>query len=436
MRRDILRAGLCMAAVSALLLGCGRDLPREADRQQTDVSAAETRSPEQLEEETSEKTEEETKKPSETAVLPEKEEAEIPEKVPEESLEEKIGSILGNMTLEEKVAQMFIVLPEGLTGAGCVTAAGETTRDAIREVPVGGFIYMEQNLESASQVQEMLSNVQSYSMERIGLPAFTCVDEEGGTVARISGRGNFDVPAIGDMCEVGASGDPEQAYMVGKEIGGYLGGLGFNVDFAPDADVLSNPENQVVRWRSFGSDPQLVAEMAAAELKGLREQGVLGAYKHFPGHGATAGDTHEGYACTDKSLEELQACELIPFQRGIQEGVPMIMVGHISLPSVTGDGTPASLSEVLVTEVLRNQMGYEGIVVTDAMNMGAVANTYTSAQAAVAAVSAGVDIILMPMDFYGAYEGILDAVRNQTISPERIDASLERILRVKLQMME
>ena len=170
MRRDILRAGLCMAAVSALLLGCGRDLPREADRQQTDVSAAETRSPEQLEEETSEKTEEETKKPSETAVLPEKEEAEIPEKVPEESLEEKIGSILGNMTLEEKVAQMFIVLPEGLTGAGCVTAAGETTRDAIREVPVGGFIYMEQNLESASQVQEMLSNVQSYSMERIGLP--------------------------------------------------------------------------------------------------------------------------------------------------------------------------------------------------------------------------------------------------------------------------
>ena len=172
--------------------------------------------------------------------------------MPEESLEEKIGSILGNMTLEEKVAQMFIVLPEGLTGAGCVTAAGETTRDAIREVPVGGFIYMEQNLESASQVQEMLSNVQSYSMERIGLPAFTCVDEEGGTVARISGRGNFDVPAIGDMCEVGASGDPEQAYMVGKEIGGYLGELGFNVDFAPDADVLSNPENQVVRWRSFG----------------------------------------------------------------------------------------------------------------------------------------------------------------------------------------
>ena len=275
---------------------------------------------------------------------------------------------------------------------------------------------MAQNLESESQVREMLENVQTYSRERLGLPVFTGVDEEGGTVTRIGGRGNFDVPWVGDMRDVGSTGDSALAYETGVTLGTYLRDLGFNVDFAPDADVLSNPENEVVRYRSFGSDPALVAEMAAAELKGLKEQGVLGCYKHFPGHGATAGDTHAGYAYTDKTLEELMSCELIPFQRGVEEGVSMIMAGHISLPSVVGDDTPASLSSTMITEVLRGQMGYDGIVITDAMNMGAISQSYSSGEAAVRAILAGADMILMPGDFSSAYAGVLEAVENQTIS--------------------
>ena len=161
---------------------------------------------------------------------------------------------------------------------------------------------------------------------------------------------------------------------------------------------------------------------------------MLGCYKHFPGHGATAGDTHAGYAYTDKTLEELSACELVPFQRGIEEGVSMIMAGHISAPSVTGDDPPASLSSVMIDGILRGQMGYDGIVITDAMNMGAVTQSCSSAEAAVRSILAGADMILMPQDFYSAYEGVLAAVEDQTISEERIDQSVERILRVKLQM--
>ena len=353
---------------------------------------------------------------------------------PEKDLEDRIAEYLDGMTIEEKVAQMFFVLPESLTGTELVTAAGETTRQSFDEIPVGGIVYMARNLESASQVKEMLSNLQTFSQERIGLPVFTGVDEEGGTVTRIGGRDNFDVPDVGDMRDVGSTGDTDLAYETGTTLGTYLKDLGFNVDFAPDADVLSNPDNQVVRYRSFGSDPELVAAMAAAELQGLQEQGVLGCYKHFPGHGATAGDTHAGYAYTDKTLEELSACELVPFQRGIEEGVSMIMAGHISAPSVTGDDTPASLSSVMIDGILRGQMGYDGIVITDAMNMGAVTQSCSSAEAAVRSILAGADMILMPQDFYSAYEGVLAAVEDQTISEERIDQSVERILRVKLQM--
>ncbi|MDY3250413.1 MAG: glycoside hydrolase family 3 protein [Candidatus Choladocola sp.] len=350
----------------------------------------------------------------------------------EEKIDMKVQMFLDTMTLEEKVAQLFIVLPDTFLGVDGVTAAGEVTREAIRQIPVGGFIYMSQNLQSSEQVREMTAAVQSYSMERTGLPMFLCVDEEGGTVSRISGRGLFDVPDIGNMCDVGARGNVEEARRIGETIGAYLSELGFNIDFAPDADVLSNPDNSVVRYRSFGSDPELVSEMSAAVLNGLQTKGVNGVLKHFPGHGATEGDTHEGYAYTSKTLEELKECELVPFQEGILTGVHFIMAGHISTPNVTGNETPASLSYTMITEILREQMGYEGIVVTDAMNMGAVAGSFTSADAAVMAVNAGVDLILMPADFQSAYSGVLEAVKSGTVSEERIDESLRRILRIKL----
>lgn len=351
------------------------------------------------------------------------------------SLDEQVERYLSEMSLEDKVAQMFIVLPEALTGADFVTEAGDQTKEAIEKTPVGGLVYLEQNLQNPSQVREMLENVQTYSMDRTGLPAFTCIDEEGGSVARLNHDPTFGLPYIGDMAEVGASGDVQAAYDIGLKIGGYLSDLGFNVDFAPVADVLTNPDNQVVRSRSFGSDPLLVSDMASAVSAGLNDNGVLSTFKHFPGHGATEGDTHEGYAYTPKTLEELSGSELLPFQRGIEEGVDMIMVGHISLPAIIGDDTPASLSYKMITEILRGQMGYDGLVITDAMNMGAISQLYSSADAAVKSIQSGADLILMPADFADAYQGVLGAINNQ-ISVERIDESVGRIIRAKSSLLQ
>ena len=347
---------------------------------------------------------------------------------------DKVQQIVGSMSLEEKVAQLFLVQPEAIVDIGTATAAGDATKQTINKTPIGGFVYFSDNLQSEQQVQDMLRNVQKYSEDRIGLPAFLSVDEEGGTVARVASTGRFDVTDVGDMAKIGASGDVQQARQAGETIGSYLSELGFNLDFAPDADVLTNPDNTVVKKRSFGSDPRVVSDMSLAVAQGLAQHQVYSVYKHFPGHGATAGDTHQGYAYTDKTLDELKQSELIPFENAIQNNAEFIMAAHISAPRVTGDDTPASLSKTMITDILRGQMGYDGIVVTDAMNMGAVTEQYTSAQAAVKALQAGADLVLMPEDFQEAYQGVLNAVKDGTLTEQRINESVTRIVKVKVHM--
>lgn len=347
---------------------------------------------------------------------------------------EEVQNIVDSMSLEEKVAQLFLVQPEAIVDIGTATAAGDATKQAINKTPIGGFVYFSDNLQSEQQVQDMLRNVQKYSEDRIGLPAFLSVDEEGGTVARVASTGRFDVTDVGDMAKIGASGDVQQARQAGETIGSYLSELGFNLDFAPDADVLTNPDNTVVKKRSFGSDPRVVSDMSLAVAQGLAQHQVYSVYKHFPGHGATAGDTHQGYAYTDKTLDELRQSELIPFENAIQNNAEFIMAAHISAPRVTGDDTPASLSKTMITDILRGQMGYDGIVVTDAMNMGAVTEQYTSAQAAVKALQAGADLVLMPENFQEAYQGVLDAVKDGTLTEQRINESVTRIVKVKVHM--
>lgn len=345
---------------------------------------------------------------------------------------EQAMQMAAGMTIEQKVAQMFMITPDALTGVDGATRAGDSTKAAYAQYPVGGLIYMSKNLTGTDQTTEMLSNMKTFSQEAVGLPIFLGVDEEGGTVARIASNSAYGVTDVGNMSAIGASGDTQNAYNAGSTIGTYLNALGFNMDFAPVADVLSNPDNTVVKDRSFGSDSQLVADMVCAEIQGLNEHQVSAVIKHFPGQGATAGDSHDGAVSTDKSLEDLMANELVPFQQAINNGASFVMVGHISAPSVTGDSTPASLSSVMVTDVLRNQMGFTGVVITDAMNMGAITSQYSSAEAAVAAINAGVDIILMPEDFQAAYQGVLDAVTNGTISEDRINESVARIIKAKL----
>lgn len=351
-------------------------------------------------------------------------------------LEREVRERVSEMKLEEKVAQMFMITPEALTGYSQVTTAGEVTYQALKEYPVGGIIYFSSNIIEPEQLREMTRNVQDYAVEISGIPIFLGIDEEGGMVTRIARNDAFEVERFPDMWEIGKDGDLEYAHYVGETIGTYLKDNGLNLDFAPDADVLTNSENKVIGKRAFSDDALLTAEMAVNVMQGLESQNVYACMKHFPGHGGTVGDTHQGYAYTERIIEELRQEELIPFQYGIENGISFIMVSHIALPNIIGDETPASTSKYIVTDILRDEMGYDGIVITDAMNMGAITTCYNSADAAIAAVLAGVDIVLMPGDFKAAYQGVMDAVVNGEIEEERINESVKRILRVKIEMMK
>ena len=350
----------------------------------------------------------------------------------ENEIDQKIDEILDKMTLEEKTAQLLVVLPESLTGVGHVVAAGEVTKNAISQYPVGGIIYMETHVVSEYQFIDMVKNIQSFSEERIGIPLLICIDEEGGRVRRISGKGIEGVPEIPSMYEIGSTKDAQEAYRIGCKLASYLERFQVNTDFAPVADVFSNENNTVIGTRSFGNDAALVADMVEQEVRGLQENHISATLKHFPGHGDTAEDSHLGGAYSYKTLEELRECEFLPFQAGIDAGADFVMMGHISLPNVLGEDIPSSLSHRMVTEILREELGFQGIVITDAMNMAAITSRYSSAEAAVLALKAGVDIILEPSDFRAAYQGVLEAVENGDIEEERIDESVRRILGVKL----
>lgn len=335
--------------------------------------------------------------------------------------------LLDSMTLEEQVYQMFIVTPETLTGVSTATRAGTTTRSALQSHPVGGLVYFAANILSPEQCTTMIANTQSYS--KIGL--FIAVDEEGGRVARIGNNSAMGTTSFPSMSEIGSSGDTASAYAVGSTIGTEIAQFGFNLDFAPVADVNSNPNNTVIGDRAFGSDPDLVAEMVAAAVQGFRDSGTLCTLKHFPGHGDTDTDSHYGYTELLKTLQDLRSVEFIPFQAGIDAGADFVMVGHISVPEVTGDDTPASLSATMIG-ILREELNFQGLVITDSMVMNAITDRYSSGTAAVMAVQAGVDVILEPSSLTGAVQGILSAVEDGTISEERIQESVLKILEVKL----
>lgn len=370
----------------------------------------------------------------ETESIPQTEEPEATEAQTQtvvDPLVEQAAQIVSGMTLEEKVAQMFFITPEALTGYGQVTVAGDATNEAYQKYPVGGLIYNSQNLVDIDQTKTMMAKMQQYADSRISLPVFLGVDEEGGSVTRIASNEVYGLTNVDNMSDIGATGDTQNAYQAGVTIGTYLSDLGFNLDFAPVADVLTVSDS-VIGNRSFGTDSELVASMALSELQGLESMGIQGVVKHFPGHGGVSGDSHSGAVSTDKSLEELFASELVPFQRAIDGGAEFLMVGHIAAPNVTGDDTPASLSKVMITDVLRTQMGYQGVVITDAMNMTAITANHAADEAAVLAVNAGADMILMPEDFGKAYNGVIDAVNNGTIEEYRINEAVVRIVKAKL----
>lgn len=342
-----------------------------------------------------------------------------------------VEEILQSMTLEQKVAQLFFVSPEGLTGVDGVSRTGDVMRESFLAYPVGGILYSTPNLLDPEQTSAMTRGLQSFAMETMGIPVFISIDEEGGKVTRIAKNDAFGVQNVGNMADIGSGSSSFTAEEAGSYIGEYLNHYGFNMDFAPDADVLTNPNNTVIGKRSFGSDPNQVAAMAYDYARSLQAKGVLACYKHFPGHGGTGEDSHEGYAYTYKSKEELRACDLIPFEEGIRNGLQVIMVSHVSCPGVTGSDTPATLSKEIVTGILREELGFGGILITDALDMGAISNHYEKTEACIRALEAGCDMLLIGGSFKGAYDGVLEAVQSGRITESRIDESLRRILTVK-----
>lgn len=352
---------------------------------------------------------------------------------PDENLQ-RAEEIVEGMSLQQKVCQLFMVTPEAITKVDPTTAAGEKTRLALKDYPVGGIILFKKNLEDAKQLKEMTGNLQRFSEEAAGVPLFIGIDEEGGKVTRIAGNELFEIENTDTMQNIGSTGDTEKARETGAYIGAYLKEYGINLDMAPDADVVLEGAKSSIGDRSFGSDPEMVGEMALAYMEGLKDSGVAGVPKHFPGHGAVAEDTHDAAAITEKDWGELAAFDLIPFQKLINGGARFLMVAHISVPKVTGDEIPASMSGIILTNKLRLEMGYKGIIMTDALNMGAVANNYECAEAVIESIKAGVDIILMPKDFETAYMGVMTALDEGIVSEQRINESCIRIVKTKLDM--
>lgn len=343
--------------------------------------------------------------------------------------EKRAAEILADMTLEEKVYQLFIADPGALVPEGMdFSPQFANSEEEIRRHPVGGLIYFSESLVYREQCVEMIKKVQSFS--KLGM--FISVDEEGGEIARIADNPDMGTTSFPDTGTIGDSGDLSAARMEGYTIGSEIRELGFNLDFAPVADVNSNYNNPVIGTRAFSSDPETAAEMVAESVKGFNAGGVMCTLKHFPGHGDTETDSHFGYAETGKTLSELEKCEFVPFRAGIKAGAPFVMAGHISVPEVTGNNEPATLSEEIITGILRNRLGFEGIVITDSMQMEAVTDSYTSAEAAVKAVKAGCDIILMPDNLAEAAEGLKAAVNDGTLTENRIDESVMRILEAKI----
>ena len=339
------------------------------------------------------------------------------------------------LTPEEKIGQLFIIRPDALdltlsqetindAKADGVTMLTDAMRETLQAYPVGGICQFGKNITDPEQLAQFNADLQAASRT----PLFIAVDEEGGAVARLANHPAFDLPQYESAAAVGASGDPADACAMGQTIGAYLKEYGFNMDFEPDADVNTNPDNPIIGTRAFSSDAATAAEMAAAAADGLRTGGILPTLKHFPGHGDTAEDSHTALAVTYKTLDELQACELLPF--AADTGLHAVMVGHIAALNVTGDGTPATLSPQLVALIPDAE---NTLIVTDSLAMDAITAAYTPGEAAVQALKAGCDVLLMPNSLPEAYAAVLEAVQNGTISEERLDRSVNKILLYKQQ---
>ncbi len=363
--------------------------------------------------------------------------------------EAEIDAMIDSMTLREKVGQLFIIRPESLYNEITVdelwqkiaskdadiqivlTTLTEDMKAVLDDYPPGGFAIFSQNIKSPDQIRQLTSDLKAASE----ITPFIAIDEEGGRVSRLANNPEFGLDNVGPMQEIGETGDTQNAYNAASYIGSYLRDYGFNLDFAPVADINTNPDNIVIGSRAFGATPELVSSMVSAYLEGLHSQNILGTIKHFPGHGDTVNDTHSGYVAVTKTWQELLNLELIPFIENFTN-TDLVMTDHITMKNVTSDDLPATLSKTILTDKLRDELGYDGVIITDSMEMGAILKNYPNGEAALKAIEAGIDIVLLAYDYCEAFDAVIKAVEDGRISESRINESVRRILTIKLKDLQ
>lgn len=357
-----------------------------------------------------------------------------------------VDALISKMSMEEKIGQMITVSVRQWNEED-FTIMEDQVADIISKNSVGGVILFAENFTDTEQTVNLTTAFQNAALKyKNKIPLFISTDQEGGEVVRL----NKGTSLPGNMA-LGAINSASDAKTVGGILGSELSAFGINVDFAPSLDVNSNPINPIIGVRSFSSDPNIVANLGVQVINGIQEKNVSAAAKHFPGHGDTSTDTHTSLPSVDKTLKELEDCELIPFKQAVENGVDMIMTAHIQFPKIEketvvseSDGSevtlPATLSKTFVTDILRNKLGFKGVVTTDAMNMGAIADNFGVTQACILAINAGVDILLMPVSLTDESSGtelaslignIKSAVVNGDIKEETINAAVKRILELK-----
>ena len=343
----------------------------------------------------------------------------------EDYYSDMLAKFIEEMSIEDKVAQMFMITPEQLTGVANATEALGATESALKEHAVGGLVYAKENITDADQISSMITNTQEMSKYKLFIAAY----EPGGENGLIAGSSLADIPETKSPLEIGEGDDSIAAYNTGNEIGAYLSALGFNLDISPSGDMVMG-EEAVNYVDSYGVDEAKVSDMVVKMIEGLGEQSVGACITNFPGTGNIKEDTSKGVVESQLS-PDIVTGQLVPYISGIAAKSQMIMMSNVKYVLADETGAPASLSSYMIETMLRGNMGYDGIVVTGPLNEKAITQEYTSGEAAVAAVIAGADIIYMPENFTEAYDGLLEAVKSGKISENRINESLERILKVK-----
>ena len=332
-------------------------------------------------------------------------------------IQEKID----NMSLDEKIGQLVISGVES-------TSIDPTIQDFIQKKYIGGVILFSRNVSTAQQVLNLTNSIKDTNKSN-KIPLFISVDEEGGLVSRLP----KEFIKLPKNSYIGEIDNPKFSYDIGKSIGKELSSLGYNMDFAPVMDINSNPKNPVIGARSFGNNEKIVSELGIETMKGLQSENIIPVIKHFPGHGDTSVDSHIGLPIVNNDLNRLKNFELAPFKSAINNGADVVMVSHILLSKLDNQ-YPASLSSKIITDLLRNQLNFMGVIITDDMTMGAISKNYGIGDAAVKSLLAGSDIILVCHE-YDNVNKVLDsiklAVKNNVISEQRINQSLYRILSLK-----